>query len=204
MSESTSSAMLSSRGGPPRGREVSMTVTYELPNGSLLLNEAHIEVVTGSPCLILGENDGAYHTLGGVLAGVIPLTDAHVPWESIRLLLSPFTGSVRLSGGRLPEPSFYIGPDPDRLLLFSRVEDNFSACGLDHARSLLALSRFGLGPVFLRRRLTALSGGERMRVALALAFSGDHETLILDGVVPWLDSSGREAQRKQKIGRAHV
>jgi len=178
-------------------RNVSMTMGYELLDSRLLLDNAHIELVQGHPCLIVGEGNAAYHALGGVLAGLLPITEADVPWESMKKILLPFTGNVTITGDKLPEPSVYIGPDPDRLLLFSKVVDNFRVHGYDHDQSIDALSRFGLGSPFLRRRLAALSGGERMRVALALAFSGEHETLILDGVVPWLDSEGREALSDQ-------
>lgn len=177
---------------PSAASIVTATVSYQLETGVRLLDSVQITLSPGRPCLILGKNDAAYHALGAVLAGLLPLTDAAVPWESVRRLLSPFTGTVHVIEGRLPEPSVYIGPDPDRLLLFSRVGDNFRSRRLDQELSLVALSRFGLGPTFLHRRLAALSGGERMRVALALAFTGEPQALILDGVVPWLDNDGRE------------
>lgn len=99
-------------------------------------------------------------------------------WESVRPLLRLFTGTLQVTRGTLPERSAYIGPDPDRLLLFSRVQDNFLAWGLEHAQSVEALNSFGLDRAFLRRRLGQLSGGERMRVGLALAFAGEYEVKL--------------------------
>ncbi|MGQ0551711.1 MAG: ATP-binding cassette domain-containing protein [Planctomycetota bacterium] len=170
-----------------------MKLNYVLKCGVVLLDGARIELTPGRPCLIVGENTPAYHVLGGIIAGLIPITDGVVPWAPIEELLRPYTGKLDVVEGALPESTAYVGPDPDQMLLFSRVEDNFRSLGMDRNQAISALTRFGLAPSFLRRTLSALSGGERMRVALSLAFSSDRSCYALHGVVPWLDSSGRAA-----------
>ena len=60
------------------GQVLSVTFSYTLPSGLLLLNRASIQLTTGNPCLIVGENGSAYDVLGGILAGLIPISSSEL------------------------------------------------------------------------------------------------------------------------------
>ena len=67
--------------------------------------------------------------------------------------------------------------------------DGYSA----NSRVLGALRGLGLTDEFFQRRVSTLSGGEQMRLALAILLLGKHDMLLLDEPTNHLDIGSREA-----------
>ncbi len=61
--------------------------------------------------------------------------------------------------------------------------DGYSA----NSRVLGALRGLGLGDEFFNRKVSTLSGGEQMRLALAMLLLGGHDMLLLDEPTNHLD-----------------
>lgn len=163
---------------------------------AIYLQNAEIDLRPGKRHLIVGEEDIRFKCLGGIISKTVPIKNFQVPWKPIELLVEPYTGDVIIKEGSLPNNATYIGPDPDHHLLFSRVKDNFLFYDISYGKIIHALNLFGLGEQFIDREMGGLSGGERMRVALALAFERDHDCVVLHGVLPWLDTLGRTALKE--------
>ncbi len=157
---------------------------YILKNIKVPLEPAHVILLTG-------EENRSFELLGGIIAGLFPVEGADKvgPLEA---LVRDLSGELDLVDGRIPESSVYLGPDPERHLLFSRVDEEiYAQTGLLQNQSTV-LERFGLDPSFAERKISTLSGGEKMRLALAVAFSRSAQCTVLHGVVPWLDIKGKK------------
>ncbi len=174
-----------------------MRLSYKVGD-NWLIKSALLPLDGSKVTLIAGSECQAFHLLGGILGKLFPIREnLPVEWAQMRELLLPFTGEVVLEDGSLPESCSYVGIDPDRHLFFSKVKEELTVQIGDHRSCEAALSNFGLDPTFLDRRISSLSGGEKMRVSLALAFSKAASCYILHGVIPWLDRRGRQMLRRQ-------
>jgi ABC-type multidrug transport system ATPase subunit len=139
--------------------------------------------------------------MGGIISGLFPVEDREV-FPQLQELIKYFTGDLEIVDGRLPESSVYLGPDPEKHLLFSRVDEEIEAQIREDPGFIL--SRFGLERHFLRRKISTLSGGEKMKLALAIAFAKSEDCIVLHGIIPWLDNNGRDSlirELQTKLGK---
>jgi energy-coupling factor transporter ATP-binding protein EcfA2 len=101
-------------------------------------------------------------------------------------------GTLTIEAGSHPSHPISVGPDPDHFLFFAHVSEELRAwfpTGLHPERLLQSV---GLDNSHGERRISTLSGGERMKLCLALSLSREYGCYLLNGVVPWLDGQGRE------------
>jgi ABC-type multidrug transport system ATPase subunit len=158
----------------------------------LLLEDISLPIPEIPLVLLTGVENVSFQCLGGIAAGLFPVPpDQVVP--SLDQLLHVFTGTLQIHEGRFPSAASYVGPDPERHLLFSWVWEEIDAqLGRGQGTAAGVLERFGLEQSFLQRKISTLSGGEKMKLALSLAFSRAAGMYVLHGVVPWLDERGRK------------
>ncbi|MFT3798683.1 ABC transporter ATP-binding protein [Microbacterium sp.] len=116
--------------------------------------------------------------------------------EGLRM---PTSGTVRLFGDdpRDPAARTRLGSTPQATALPDalRVREVLDVVAAHYPRAAsrdAIAAEFGLGP-FLARQCGALSGGEQRRVALALAFVGDPDLVLLDEPTTGLDVDARRA-----------
>lgn len=126
----------------------------------------------------------------------------------------PRAGTVQVLG-RPPSAvkTGWVGEFPDRTLLFSRVYDEIAStprfhnrpCQETDERVRRAAARVGISHL-LDAKVSALSGGEKVLVALAAAGADDPEVLILDEADSHLDggTAARIQSVVQKCTAAHV
>lgn len=169
---------------------MALKLSYKV-DGAFLLRSASVPIQPGRVCLITGVENSNLAILGGLLAGLFPVEREELQ-ANLKALVRDFTGDLSIEEGKIPDSSAYVGPDPDRHLVFAKVKEELLVqTGVtDHQSEVLG--RFGLDDFFLERRISRLSGGEKMKVALAIAFSTHHECYVLHGVLPWLDKQGRD------------
>ena len=167
-----------------------MIFSYRV-NGDYILKNINLPLEGGTLTIVTGVENLPFQLLGGIVSGLFPV-DSGESIPHLEELVKYFTGSLEVSEGRVPEHAVYVGPDPERHLLFSRVDEELRAQigGLRDYPGVL--SSFGLGKHLIERRIATLSGGEKMKLALAIAFSRGAECIVLHGVVPWLDTNGKE------------
>jgi ABC-type Mn2+/Zn2+ transport system ATPase subunit len=170
-------------------KERRMTFTYRVED-RILLENVNLPLESGTLTLITGVENQSFGLLGGIVSGLFPIENTeHIP--NIEELVRVFTGTLEIAEGVLPDRAVYLGPDPERHLLFARVEEELNAqMGTDNDPAGV-LERFHLDEVFLDRRISSLSGGEKMKLALSIAFSKAADCTVLHGIVPWLDDDGR-------------
>ncbi|MDO5053086.1 MAG: ABC transporter ATP-binding protein [Pseudoclavibacter sp.] len=114
-------------------------------------------------------------------------------------LRRPSEGRVRLFGGDPGDPRsrLRLGSTPQQsalpeVLRVSETLDFVAAHFPGRADTDRVVEEFGLAPL-LRRQCGALSGGQQRRVAVALAFVGSPELVLLDEPTAGLDVEGRAA-----------
>jgi energy-coupling factor transporter ATP-binding protein EcfA2 len=166
-----------------------MTFTYRVED-RILLENIRLPLEPGTLTLITGVENQSFGLIGGIVSGLFPIESAeHIQY--LEELVRVFTGTLEITEGLLPQQALYLGPDPERHLLFARVEEELRAQMGVNADPAVVLERFHLDEGFLDRRISSLSGGEKMKLALSIAFSKVAGCTVLHGIVPWLDDDGK-------------
>jgi ABC-type multidrug transport system ATPase subunit len=155
-----------------------------------ILDGIDVPLAGGELTLLTGVENNLFGLIGGIIAGLFPI-EAGEPLPQIEDLIAAFTGELRVSQGRIPERASYLGPDPERHILFSRVDEELYARTGTRENAARVLGLFGLGEDLAGRRISTLSGGEKMKLALGIVFSNPVDCIVLHGVLPWLDRRGR-------------
>jgi NitT/TauT family transport system ATP-binding protein len=147
------------------------------------LGPIDLTVKAGECVVLLGPSGCGKSTLLSALAGLQPLA----------------SGSVATGSGDSRAIPGFVFQEPN-LMNWARAIDNvalpLALAGVDktqrHARAVAALTRVGLES-FAHAYPRALSGGMRMRVALARALVNEPTALLLDEPFAAIDELGRRA-----------
>jgi ABC-2 type transport system ATP-binding protein len=147
------------------------------------LDRVSLSVSGGEVVALLGPNRAGKSTAIGVLLG----------------LRRPDSGSARIFGvdPRRPDSRRSVGVTPQETAFPGtlRVRELVELVRAHYERPLAAATvyeRFELGGL-VKRQLGGLSGGERRRVGVALAFAGDPALVVLDEPTTGLDRQARRA-----------
>ncbi|MFF4580517.1 ABC transporter ATP-binding protein [Streptomyces sp. NPDC001389] len=146
------------------------------------LKDCSFRIPAGRVAALVGPNGAGKSTLLALAAG----------------LLEPSAGEVRVFGAPVTEPATmarwaYLGQDKPLFKRFTVAEHLRMGQELNPGWDQEAAERIVLsGQVPLRARAGDLSGGQRTRVAFALAFGKRPELLLLDEPMADLDPVARE------------
>ena len=165
-----------------------MNISYKI-NDQYLLRSISLPLEPGKILLITGVENNNLNILGGIIGKMIPM-QANVATPEINSLIKNFTGTVEITNGSLPETVAYLSADPERHFLFATVKEEL-AITLPTTNHIKLLQSFGLSQDLYGRNLASLSGGEKMKVALAITFAQYYDCYVLHNVIPWLDQTGR-------------
>ncbi|GAA3587643.1 ABC transporter ATP-binding protein [Nonomuraea rosea] len=147
----------------------------------LALDRVSLDISAGELVGLLGPNGAGKSTLINLFAG----------------LRRPTSGTVELFGGSPLDPALRrgIGVTPQETglpesLRVGEIVDFVSAHFPERYGTAELLARFGLGDL-VRRQVGGLSGGQRRRLAVALAFAGRPRLVFLDEPTTGLDVEAR-------------
>jgi ABC-2 type transport system ATP-binding protein len=147
----------------------------------LALDRASFSVGEGEVVALLGRNGAGKSTAISMLTG----------------LRRPDSGSARLFGGDARDAgarrSLGVTPQESAFPATLRVGEIVDLVRTHYARPLHAAAlyeRFGLDSL-VARQAGGLSGGERRRLGVALAFAGDPQLVVLDEPTAGLDPDAR-------------
>ncbi len=179
-----------SRNNPPLIEVRSVSFSYDAKNTGRALNRVSFFVNEGERVAILGHNGSGKSTLAKIMGGII----------------DPSEGSCLINGQDINEMDFrelrktvgLVFQDPENQIVAAMVEDD----------TAFAPENQGLPPDEIQTRVdtalaeadmlhkkgasvSALSGGEKQRLALAGVLAADVKCLILDEPTAMLDPSGR-------------
>lgn len=158
----------------------------------LALNQCKLYMPDLGCGLVFGSESVELTVLSAILGRILPSVELP-DMDSFKYLYRDYDGHLQFYQNHYPEDVAYIGMDPDRHLHFSEVwEEFYVQTHLKKKDEILSVMKdFGLSERFFERKISSLSGGEKMRVAIAVAFTQNLPVTVLYGVVPWLDQNGR-------------
>ncbi|WP_327582736.1 ABC transporter ATP-binding protein [Nonomuraea sp. NBC_00507] len=149
----------------------------------LALDRVSLDIKAGELVGLLGPNGAGKSTLINLFVG----------------LRRPTSGTVELLGGSPQDPAMRrgIGVTPQETglpesLRVGEIVDFVSAHYPEKTDKDELLARFGLGDL-VKRQVGGLSGGQRRRLAVALAFAGRPRLVFLDEPTTGLDVEARRA-----------
>jgi ATP-binding cassette subfamily C protein len=183
---------------PSQSLVVDNITTVAPTTGAVLLSEASFELKAGQALGLIGPSGGGKTTLARSILGIWPL----------------LRGSVRIDGADLSQWNeeffaHYVGYLPqDVALMEGTIADNISRFSkVPDARMIISAAKAaGVHEMVVHLRDgyqtelgphgTALSAGQRQRIALARALYGDPFLVVLDEPNSNLDAEGEEALTK--------
>lgn len=159
-----------------------------------ILNRASFRLSRGEKTVLIGPNGAGKTTLFRILAGRESLDGGRVErLKGIRVFYLP--QDFRPKGGSVWELAYRSTPLWAAEQLLEQLPPEESAAAWERVRDLSfwkgrvgrTLADFGLGEELWRREVTGLSGGEGVRLGLAMAFLSGAEVLLLDEPTTHLD-----------------
>ena len=163
------------------------------------LDAVNLDIADGEILGLLGPNGAGKTTLLSLVAGLIRPTEG-----TVRLFgHDPRDAAARQSLGTTPQQTAL----PDTLRV-GEVIDFVGGHFADRMPTAELADEFGLSEL-LRRQTGALSGGQRRRLSVALAFVGRPRLVLLDEPTTGLDIDGRHTlwaaiRRQREAGAAIV
>jgi len=145
------------------------------------LDDATIDVGEAEILGLLGPNGAGKTTVMSLLRGLIRPTEGRVELFG----LDPRDHTARTALGVTPQETALPAT-----LRVGEVVDFVGAHYPDRVSTTELAERFGFGDL-LRRQTGALSGGQRRRLSVALAFAGRPRLVLLDEPTTGLDVDGR-------------
>ena len=159
-----------------------LDLTFSYDEQPLILN-LNISINTPQISVIKGENGSGKTTLLHLIAGVLKAEMGQVSIDGI--------SSTTLSSANYPRDIFFL-PQEDAVFnftakeLFNMILPDRQDTAIRHAM------QFGLNEDLLSKsKISELSGGERKKVFLAIAFSSNPKLMILDEPTNSLDIEGK-------------
>ena len=184
-----------SRNNPPLIEVCSVSFSYGRNNTGRALNRVSFFVAKGERAAILGHNGSGKSTLAKIMGGII----------------EPSEGSCMVNGKDIREMEFrelrrtvgMLFQDPENQIVAAMLEDDVAFApenqGLPPDEIQLRVDTALAETDMLKKKdsaVSALSGGEKQRAALAGVLAANVKCLILDEPTAMLDPSGRRKIEK--------
>lgn len=140
---------------------------------NVVIKDFNAEFKAGTITAIIGPNGCGKSTLLAAIAGDLPLTDGAISLNEKDLKSYHIADLARLRSVVLQQPAFNLAFTVQEVLAMARL------AGSTAASENAAIERLAIGDL-VDRKVTQLSGGEKQRVAIALAIAVDAPVLLLD------------------------
>ena len=186
-------------------------VSFDLPDGRVLLDEVSFRVGEGAVVALVGPNGSGKTTLLKIIAGDLPPTRGSISRSGGLGVMRQFIGSIRDSStvrdllyslgsprlrgavadvDRLELTLMEDDSEPNQLAYAQALADYADAGGYDAEVTFDACCVAAIGLSYERakwRPVNTLSGGEQKRLALEMLLRGPDEVLLLDEPDNYLD-----------------
>lgn len=176
----------------PQGAVAELTGVTKSFGGTMALDGIDLTVGPGEAVAFLGPNGAGKSTTINLLLGLLRPSSGRVALFGV----SPWQPAARRAIGTTPQETDFP-PNLTVTELLGLVAAHFAA----PLEIEVLLRDFGLATL-AARRAAKLSGGERRRLALAMAFAGSPRAVFLDEPTTGLDVEARQAFW-QAVGRYH-
>jgi putative ABC transport system ATP-binding protein len=159
-----------------------------LRDGKRIVDAASVTLAAATMLTIQGDSGSGKSTLLRAMATLIPLASGQMLLEG-REVAAVGIGEYRRRVAYVPQlPRMFDGTVADNL----RTGPRFRGLSLSAAAVTALVERVGLAATFADRVATELSGGERLRVALARALANEPSVLLVDEPTSALDPASAD------------
>lgn len=179
-----------SRNNPPLIEVQSVSFSYDTKNTGRALNRVSFFVARGERVAILGHNGSGKSTLSKIMGGIIDPTEGTCLINGTDIQAMDFRELRRTIG--------LVFQDPENQIVAAMVEDDAAFApenqGLTAEEIQLRVDMALAAADMTHKKgasVSALSGGEKQRLALAGVLAADVECLILDEPTAMLDPASR-------------
>lgn len=156
--------------------------------GRTLFSDLDLSIDSTKLTVIKGPNGGGKTTLLRLIAGALGHETGEIKLDGV--------DPTSLSGDNYPGKLFYL-PQDDAVFDFTADELFYMILGDKKDRAEGIVRRFAPDDdQILLSKISELSGGERKKVFLSLAFASDPVIMMLDEPTNSLDEAGKETLRK--------
>ncbi len=138
-----------------------------------VIKDFNAEFKVGTITAIIGPNGCGKSTLLSAIAGDLPLTSGAIELDGKDLKSYQISELARLRSVVLQQPAFNLAFTVQEVLAMAR------SAGSTLASENAAIAQLAISDL-VDRKVTQLSGGEKQRVAIALAFAVGAPVLLLD------------------------
>lgn len=179
-----------SRNNPPLIEVQSVSFSYDTKNTGRALNRVSFFVARGERVAILGHNGSGKSTLSKIMGGIIDPTEGTCLVNGTDIQAMDFRELRRTIG--------LVFQDPENQIVAAMVEDDTAFAPENQGLTAEEIQRrvnMALAAADMTHKksasVSALSGGEKQRLALAGVLAADVECLILDEPMAMLDPASR-------------
>lgn len=170
--------------------------------GKVVIHDCSAKFESGTVSAIIGPNGSGKSTLLLAISGDLPITDGEIKLNGLKLESYKLSELASLRSVVLQQPTFKLGFTVREILEMARF------AGSTRESEIAAITELSIAEI-ADRKVTELSGGERDRVAIALALSVGAQVLLLDEPFAAQDSESRERiinllQREAKNGKTII
>ncbi|WP_420394635.1 type I secretion system permease/ATPase [Acuticoccus sp.] len=180
--------------GVPRGELRVRNMTY-VPQGttSLVLQGVSLTLSPGECLCIVGPTGSGKTTLGRVIAGTLAPTVGRVQLDDIDVGTWVGGSGARHLGYLPPEPELFEGTIAENIARLGPIDMAAVTAAAKLVGVHAAIMQLAAGYDTELSTITALPGGHRQRIALARAFFGRPQLVVLDEPYLHLDDCGERA-----------
>jgi len=179
-----------------------VTFSYRV-EGQCILRCERLSLLPGKVSEVSGVENDRLRLFGGVLTKVLPSSRIDFREPHLQSLMADYSGTLDIEQGVLPVSGIYVGPDPEQHLFFTYVYEELQCRLPKRSYPFDVLGLFRLDDRILNRRCFSLSGGEKMKLALAIAFATPAACYVFHGALAWLDKNGRTLFRHHMESKKH-
>lgn len=189
--------------GPTGKRELSYlgtiltmeNISYKLQEQTIIANIS-LEIVEGSHVTITGPSGGGKSTLLKLLASLLTPTEGRILFHQQNIAELMPEDYRRKVSYCFQQPSLFGETVKDNFLLPYTIRKK----EFQQAHAVALLKQLQLPEVYLDKKITELSGGEKQRVALIRNVLFLPEVLLLDEVTTGLDEESKQIVNKWLLG----
>lgn len=167
-----------------RNSEIVLTDVKFSYEEQIIFQNANIKIESNQITVVKGQNGAGKSTLFHLIVGMLRCSQGEILVD----------GKANISDDNFPNNVFYLPQDDEQFNI--TVNEFCESIGIDRQKISMIMKDFGFQKKFYDSHINELSGGERKKFYLSLAFSINPKILLLDEPTNSLDERSKNVLKK--------